>query len=387
MDSIFRPTRVEISLDALTHNVAQFRRHLPPDMKLMGVVKANAYGHGAVPIARELQSLGVDALCVAILDEGLELRKHGVHVPIIVMGYTPAEGLRLAAEHDIALSMYDPALLNEAENITLPRPLRVHVKIDSGMGRIGLHEKEQAIRFIDQALSNPALEVEGLFTHYASADDRDKTATHGQHARFNEIVSHYARQDIHFPWIHAGNSATAIDTPELSFNAVRIGVSLYGMYPSQEVDRTNVHLLPVMTYKSGVSMVKVLPKGSGISYGSTYVTQTDEQIVTIPVGYGDGYSRMLSHQAHVLLHGQKIPVVGNICMDQCMANASGLSHIQMGDEVVLFGSQQDASIPVEEIADHLGTINYEVTCMVSNRVPRVYIRQGQIDQIVNPLLH
>lgn len=387
MDSIFRQTWTEISLDALRHNWRKFRDILPRSMKMMGVVKANAYGHGAVTIAQHLEELGADGFGVAMLEEALQLRKAGIQSPIVVLGYTPPEALQIAAKNRVSLAVYDEQVLEAAKGISKEHPLHIHVKLDSGMGRIGLHEEKQAIQLIDRALELEHVKVEGLFTHYACADEKDKSYTLMQHERFARVVDHYVKQGIHFDWIHAGNSAAAIDTPELCFNSVRLGISMYGMYPSSEVDHDKVKLRPVMSLKTAVSMVKTLPPDSGVSYGAKYRTRGEECIITLPVGYGDGYSRLLSHKADVIVKGTRIPLVGTICMDQCMANASSIDDVRIGDEVILFGRQDDEAIPVEEIAELLGTINYEVTCMISTRVPRVYTKDGQVVQIVNPLLH
>ncbi|CAM3486609.1 alanine racemase [Marinicrinis lubricantis] len=388
MDSIYRPTRVEISLDALRHNITEFRNILPASLKMMAVVKANAYGHGAVEIARELEMLSVDYLGVAILDEALELRKAGIRKPILVLGYTPPEGIEPARQEDITLTVYDRNVLAAMKRSSHRKTLKIHVKIDSGMGRIGITDQEEALRFIEEVLQLNNVEVEGIFTHYACADEKDKRFTLMQHERFKGIVDAVQRSmDHRFTWIHAGNSAAAIDTPELSFNMVRLGISMYGLYPSTEVERQHIQLQPVMSFKTGVVMVKQLPAGTPISYGATYRTSGDEVIATLPVGYGDGFSRLLSHKAHVLIQGQKVPVVGTICMDQCMANVTEIEDVRIGCEAVIFGRQGDQMLPVEELADALGTINYEITCMVSNRVPRVYVKHGQVVEIINQLLH
>lgn len=388
MDPYFRPTRVEISLDALQHNYMAFRQALPDSIKIMTVVKANAYGHGAVEVAKEAVRCGADYLGVAILDEALELRNTGIKVPLLVLGYSPPEAIDTAVKHDIALTVYTEEMLQAIElRLNRKEPLKVHIKIDTGMGRLGVANHGEAIRFISRAMQTEGVTVEGLFTHFAKADEKDKSYTLMQHERMKRIVLHFYERGIVFPLVHAGNSAVAIDTPELSFNMIRLGISLYGLYPSDEVNRTKIDLQPVMSFKTGIVMVKTLPPGAGISYGCVYQTRKDEQIVTLPVGYADGFTRVLSGKAEVLIRGKRLPVVGRICMDQCVVNASELPPLRLGEEVVLIGKQGDACITADELAEMLGTNNYEITCMVSNRVPKVYVRNGKTVTVSNPLFH
>ncbi|WP_026326894.1 alanine racemase [Paenibacillus ginsengihumi] len=391
--SFYRPTRVEISLDALRHNLEAFRRVLPSDVSMMAVVKADAYGHGAMEVCREALDCGVRYIAVAFLDEALELRRTGVKAPILVLGYTPPEGLLPAWEHDVTLNIYSHELLDAWQSIAAnigdrgrEKPLRIHIKIDSGMNRLGVTTTEEAVGLIDRARNMPALEVEGLFTHYACADEADKSYTLEQHRRFAEVVGHYADRGIRFRWVHAGNSAAAIDSPELTFNMVRLGISMYGLYPSEEVSHERIELEPVMSIKTGVVMVKRVPPGAGISYGAIYRAQGEETIATLPIGYADGYSRMLTGKAQVLVRGRRVPVVGRICMDQCMANVTGLEDVSLEEEVVILGRQGTDQITADDLARWLGTINYEITCMISHRVPRVYIREGRVVSTINPLI-
>lgn len=387
VDAFYRPTWAEISLDALGFNLASFRRALPAELKIMAVLKADAYGHGAVETAREALRCGADYLAVAFLDEALELRRAGIEAPLLVLGYVPPEGTALAVQYGLTLTVFSEETLQAAARAARGEtPVKIHIKLDTGMGRLGVHTHEAAIALIDRALSMEEVEVEALYTHYACADETDKTYTREQYRRFSEIVSHYRQRGVEFPLNHAGNSATAIDLPELSCKMVRLGISLYGFYPSEEVNRTRVPLKPVLSFKTRVVHVKTLPPGSGVSYGATYRTRGYETIATLPVGYADGYSRMLSHKAEVLIRGRRVPVIGRICMDQAMIQVSDLAgSVEVGDEVVLFGQQDHASIPAEELAGWLGTINYEIACMVSHRVPRVYVREGRIERVNNAL--
>ncbi|WP_429368935.1 alanine racemase [Paenibacillus sp. DS2015] len=389
----YRPTTAEINLDHLQANYEAFRTALPRDMMILACVKANAYGHGAVEVAREMEILGASYLSVAFLDEAIELRQAGIVLPILVLGYTPPEAILTAWEYDITITLFSTEVMQAMARLPIEnssRRLKVHIKIDSGMGRLGLFPGEDAISFIEEAFSLPQVQVEGMFTHFAKADEEDKDYTLEQFRRFQGVVDVLREKGYSIPIIHTGNSATAIDTPLLSYNMVRIGISLYGLYPSEKVNRRKVVLTPVLTLKTQAVFIKTLPPHSGISYGSTYVTEHDEVIATIPIGYADGYSRMLTGKAEVLIRGRRVPVVGNICMDQCMVSLQSFAEqaekIQVGEEVVLIGQQSDVCITADELASQLGTIPYEVICMLAARIPRVYTRKGSIQQLINPLL-
>lgn len=393
MQVTYRPTQAVIDLDALYSNYRKFRQALPAEMKLLACVKANAYGHGAVTIARELERYGADYLSVAFLDEALELRYAGITMPILVLGYTPPHGVRKAWEHQITLNVFSSEVLEtiaELDPSEFSHKLQVHVKIDSGMGRLGLLHAEEAVSFIRELRQLPHVEVEGLFTHYATADERNKSYTLEQYRRFQEVVGALCKEGIEIPIIHTGNSAIAIDMPELSSSMVRIGISIYGLYPSDEVGKERIELTPILTLKTEIVWVKTLPPHSAISYGARYVTSGEEIIGTLPIGYADGYSRMLGGKAQVLIRGRRIPVVGTICMDQCMVSLDPLAdeaeEIQAGEEVVLIGQQSGSVITADELASKLGTIHYELVCMLANRVARVYISSGEPVTVVNALL-
>ncbi|MCK6074836.1 alanine racemase [Paenibacillus silvae] len=393
MQGQYRPTQVEINLDHLRSNVTAFREALPQRTKFLACVKANAYGHGAVEMARELERLGVDYLSVAFLDEALELRLHGITSPILVLGYTPPEGVAAAWQHDVTITLFSRDVLEairQQDASCFANKLKVHIKIDSGMGRLGLLPGHEAIEFIQEVSSMEQVMLEGMFTHYAKADEQDKTYTLEQYQRFQSVAQTLRDQGCVIPIIHTANSAAAIDTPELSYDMVRVGISLYGLYPSTEVNHQAVKLLPVLTLKTKAVLVKTLPPHWGISYGTRYFTQENERIATLPIGYADGFSRMLTGKAQVLVRGRRVPVVGTICMDQCMVSlqsfAQEAEEIQAGEEVVLIGHQLDGVITASEVADQLGTIDYEVICMMAHRIPRVYIRDGEVVARKNPLL-
>lgn len=387
LKSFYRPTWAEISLDALQHNISSIRRIIPEQMKMLAVVKADAYGHGAIEVARHAVSCGVDYLAVAFLDEALELRAAGITSPILIMGYTAPEAVETAIEHNISFTVFSEPMLEALEQrANDEKKATIHIKIDTGMSRLGVRYNDDVLAFIDQALRISNVNVEGIYTHYARADEADKSFTIEQHRRFSKIIEHYRERGFEFPIVHAGNSATAIDMPSLSFNMIRLGISMYGLYPSIEINRNKVKLKPVMTFKTHIVNINMLPPNTGVSYGQTYHTQSDEQIATIPVGYADGFSRALSGDVEVLLRGQKVPIVGTICMDQCMVNGTGMDELAIGEEVVLFGVQGERYILADELASKLGTINYEITCQVSHRVPRVYCKDGQRVKVMNRLI-
>ncbi|MFF2890467.1 alanine racemase [Paenibacillus sp. NPDC057967] len=394
MESYYRPTWAEISLDALRHNIQAVREAIPAGCKLMASVKANAYGHGAVEIAEAAERFGVDFLGVAFLDEALQLRRAGIQSPILVLGFVPADALAIAREHNITISLFRDDVREAAGQ--LPdhkdgRRLKAHVKIDSGMGRLGLLGQDEALAFIERSLNTPGLEIEGLFTHYAKADEADKAYTKLQYERFQFIVDGVKERGWRIPIVHAANSAAGIDTPQWAGDMVRLGIGMYGLYPSEEVNKERVGLKPVLALKTQIVWTKTAPPGWGISYGTRYFTEKEELIGTLPIGYADGYSRMLGGKAHGLVRGVKTPILGTICMDQCMIaldpvrNHPGAAPVVAGEEVVLIGTQGSASITAEEVADQLGTINYEVVCMLAARVPRVYTENGAVVKSRNDL--
>jgi alanine racemase len=392
VDCYYRPTVAEISLDALGSNIGAFREHLKAGTKLLASVKANAYGHGALEIARKAVIAGADYLGVAFLDEALQLRASGIDSPILVLGYTPSAGFPLAREKGITLTLYRNEMLDDAANLpAFGKKLKAHIKIDSGMGRLGLLPGKEAEQFLERAYALPQLDVEGLYTHYARADEEDKGYTFLQVERFGSVVEYACRSGMHIPLVHSGNSAAGIDLPEHVGSMLRLGISMYGLYPSTEVNSRLVHLEPVLTLKTAIVHVKNLAPGEGISYGTRYFTRGKESIGTLPIGYADGFSRMLSGKAEALVRGRRVPVVGTICMDQCMirlndAEDVGQQKIEPGEEVVLIGRQGDDILSAEEVASKLGTIPYELICMLSARIPRVYRSNGEVVSVTNPIL-
>lgn len=383
-----RPTWAEINIDAVLANVAGIRKAIGLDTKLMAVVKANAYEHGAAALAPSLLAHGADALGVAILDEALELRQAGIRAPILVFGYTEARYADLVVAHDIsqAVFSYEAAQALSQAAVTLGKEARVHIAIDSGMGRIGFLPGPDAVDEIGRIFDLPGLIFEGLFTHFATADEADKAYTMTQVARFSQVRHALEGRGLVAKFTHVANSAATIDLPDLHYDMVRPGIILYGIYPSDEVFQDRLPLQPAMTWKTRIAHVKTLAGGETVSYGRRYMTDGPRRIATLPLGYEDGYTRLLSNKAEVLIRGQRAPVVGSICMDQCMVDVTDLKDVQVGDEVVLMGTSGSETISAEELARLIGTIPYEVVTMVGRRVPRVYVSQGQVLRMTSDLL-
>lgn len=389
MDYKLNRAWAEINLDNIAHNVKELRRATSSKAEVMGVVKADAYGHGVKEVVRTLVDNGVTRLAVAILDEALQLRNNGVSVPILVLGYTDPVRADEIITHDIIQTVFSQDLAEalSAASIRLGRKVKVHIKIDTGMTRIGFMPGHGALQDVVGISKLPGIIIEGIYTHFASADESDKSYTWMQFERFMSFYCELARNGVQIPLKHVCNSAGLIEFPEMHLDMVRPGIALYGLHPSGKADMAKIALKPAMTLKTNVVRVKEVEKGTCISYGRTFTTKRPGRIVTLPVGYADGYSRLLSGRGKVLIGGEAVPVVGRICMDQCMADVTDLAFdVETGDEAVLFGRQGEREIPVEEVAGWMGTINYELVCIVSKRVPRVYLRGGRIVKVQNYLI-
>ncbi|MFA5576481.1 MAG: alanine racemase [Tissierellaceae bacterium] len=383
-----RPVWAEIDLDNLAHNIREVRKHTDKNSLVTAVVKANGYGHGSVEISRTFLENGADRLAVAVLTEAIELRNKGIDAPILVMGYTPPGLYEKAIEYDIILTIYnlkDAIALSDQARV-MGKDAVIHIKIDSGMGRIGFLADEKSTESILKIWKLPSINIEGIFTHFAKADELDKKHAKGQYEKFSNLIKELEANGLKIPIKHSSNSAAIIDLPDYNMNMVRGGIMIYGLYPSDEVNRESIILKPAMTLKTRISHLKAVPKGTGISYGQIFVTEKDSVIGTLPIGYADGYTRMLTGKGEVYVNGKRAKIVGKICMDQCMVDVSHIDDIKVGDEVVLFGYGREGYPHVDEIAEKLGTINYEVVCMVSRRVPRVYISNGKIVNIRDYLL-
>lgn len=382
-----RPVWAEINLDNLAHNIREVRRLTHKDAMVTAVVKANGYGHGSVEIAQTFLDNGADRLAVAVLTEAIELRNAGIKAPILVLGYTPTSLFEKAIELDIIQTIYnydDAKLLSEVAG-RLNKQAVIHIKIDSGMGRIGFLPNDESVEAILKISSLPSLKLEGLFTHFAMADYIDKSHARAQFEKFSWIVNKLEERGLNIPIKHVSNSAAIIDLPEYNLNMVRAGIMIYGLKPSDEVQLDKVDLKPAMALKARISHLKTVPKGTGISYGQIFVTERESKIATIPIGYADGFTRLLTGKAEVYVNGKRARIVGKICMDQCMVDVTDIENVKVGDEVVLFG--YEAGHPhIDEVAGKLGTINYEIACMVGRRVPRVYVSNGEIVKIVDYLL-
>ncbi|HHW28151.1 MAG TPA: alanine racemase [Syntrophomonadaceae bacterium] len=375
-----RPVWAEIDLDALKNNVQEMRRITDPSAQLMAVVKANGYGHGLEQTARTALQCGATWLGVALLQEAVTLRDKGITAPILILGYTPVEDAAEVISHDISQTIFtvEDARAFAAVAHRLGKKAKVHIKIDTGMGRLGFCPQGDTLDKICSLSQLPDLEIEGIFTHFATADEADKSFAEEQFMRFQQLLKQLAVRHIYIKWRHCANSAAVIDLPYTHLDLVRPGIALYGYYPSPYVNRDLVKLLPVMSLKARVALVKEVAGGCSISYGRKYIVKKKTSIATIPLGYGDGYSRLFSNQGEVLIRGKRAPVVGRVCMDQLMVDVGHLPDVQQGDEVVLLGRQEGEEITADELAGKLGTISYEVLCMISERVPRVYL--GNNDQ-------
>ncbi|SFI03991.1 MULTISPECIES: alanine racemase [unclassified Bacillus (in: firmicutes)] len=382
-----RNTIVEVNLDAVKHNVREFKKRVNDEnIAMMAAVKANGYGHGAIEVAKAAIEAGVSHIAVAFVDEGIELREAGITVPILVLGYTPEEAIIDAIEYDIMMTVYRIDDLRNIDCIAerLKKTARIQIKIDTGMSRIGLQE-EEVVPFLQELKAMQHVEVAGMFTHYSTADEVDKTYTLMQKDLFEKAVNIAKDMGLHLPLIHSSNSAGTMELNNEFQNMVRVGIGIYGMYPSKEVNHKTVTIQPILTLKSKVAHVKRAKQGRGVSYGNTYVAAGDEWVATIPIGYADGFSRQLSSRGYALVNGVRVPIIGRVCMDQLMLDVTKAMPVHVGDEVVFYGKQGNEEIAVEEVADMLGTINYEVTCMLNRRIPRVYKENDKIVSVVNPL--
>ncbi|MGE5606963.1 MAG: alanine racemase [Bacteroidota bacterium] len=375
----FRPVWVEIDLNAVRHNLAEIRRLVGPSVEIMAVVKAEAYGHGAVKIAQTALQSGADRLGVALPEEGIALRKAGITAPILVFSPLQTDQAKIMVRYDLTptICMLEPAVALSRAATAAGKEVPFHVKIDTGMNRIGIPAHE-GIVFIKKMKTLPGILFEGIFSHLATADERDKEYARYQMKIFNKVIVDLKTEGLLPPKAHLANSAGIIDLPLAYYNLVRPGIILYGMYPSPEVEIDRIRLQPALSLKTKVVFKKRVPQGSAISYGRKYVTPGETTIVTIPIGYADGWSRRLSGKVEVLISGKRFPIVGAICMDLCMVDV-GDEPVEIGQEVVLIGSQGAENITAEEIGAYLGTINYEVTCMISDRVPRRYLNEAQTE--------
>lgn len=378
-------TWAEVNLDAIAHNVRAIKNHVGPKVEVIAVVKANAYGHGAVPVARTALESGATWLAVYRLMEGIELRQAGITAPVLILGYTLPSEAEAVVRWNLTPTVNERA---QAEALAAAasrqgKHLPVHVKVDTGLGRFGLLP-EEVVPFCQVVVALPGLELEGLYTHFAAADETSESSrayTRRQLNVYLAAVKALETQGIRLPLHHAANSAAQLTLPVSHLNAVRLGIALYGLSPFSS-GLPPVSLQPAMTLKSRVVRLRRLPAGASIGYGRTFTTQRPTRVALVPVGYGDGYHRLLSNRGQVLVHGQRVPILGRVSMDQIVIDVSDITGVKQHDQVVIFGCQTgdwgQATLPAEEVAAWAETINYEVTTGLLPRVTRVYLREGQI---------
>ncbi|MCH5256494.1 MAG: alanine racemase [Lachnospiraceae bacterium] len=372
----------EIDLDAVLYNIEQMKNNISPDTKIMGIIKADGYGHGAVMIGRELEKLDyVFGYGVATAEEALILRAAGIEKPILILGYTFPYCYEELISNDIQPAVFRFDMLKEVADCAsrLGKKAKIHIKVDTGMSRIGIYPNDTGLEFIREALSYESIEVEGVFTHFARADETDKTSVKEQIDQFSQFINRIEKEfNYNIPIKHCSNSAGIIELKDANMDVVRAGISLYGLWPSDEVRRDIISLKPVLSLKSHIVYIKQVEKGTPVSYGGTYVAKEDMKIATIPIGYGDGYPRGLSNKGYILIHGKRAPILGRVCMDQFMVSVNNIPEAKEGDEVTLIGQEGKEQLTMEELGDMSGRFNYELACMLSKRIPRVYVKQGEI---------
>lgn len=395
MEHFLHRTWAQIHLDRMAHNIAQIKKRLRPGCKLLSVVKADGYGHGDEFTARLMESCGVDWFGVSNIEEGLSLRQLGVKKPILIFGTTPPSMAEQLSRQDITQALFslEYAQALSAAAAAKGVQVRTHLKLDSGMGRIGFSCEESAVpgtvEQVGRAASLPGLEIEGAFTHFAVADELSPDAvayTRVQFDRFIRVCGQLEEQGISLPLKHCCNSAGMLQYPAYQLDMVRPGIIQYGLYPSEEIRRSvPIDLRPAMELKTVISQVKTIRPGDSVSYGRIYTASRETVIATVAIGYADGYHRQLSNNAHMLVHGKPAPVVGRVCMDQLMLDVTGIERVSEGDVVTVFGQDGGALLPVEEIARRVGTVNYEIVCNIGRRVPRAYYQGGECVGVVDYL--
>lgn len=378
----------EVDLDAIAHNIKEIRKITNPNAQIMAVVKADAYGHGFMEVARTLLENGADRLAVAVLQEGKQLRSRGVDVPILVLGAVSEESVDDLINFNITPNVFDyefaKALSYAAEH--KEKVTKVHIKIDTGMTRLGFVAGEDNTDIINEIVKIsklPYIEIEGIFSHFATSDETDSEYTLLQYRRFMDVVEGLEERGVKIPIKHICNSAGIMMYPQMHMDMVRPGIILYGMYPSDEVDKSKLNLIPAMTLKAGITYVKEVAAGRGVSYGKEYITDSVTKIATVPIGYADGYLRKLAKVGKMLVKGTEVPITGRICMDQCMIDVTNVHNIGKGDEAIIFGK---TGVTIDDLAKWLETINYEVSCLIGKRIPRIYTKNGEAVKELNYLL-
>ncbi len=368
----------DIHLDAIVNNVQALMRPCKAGTKAMAVVKADGYGHGDVAVAKAVYDK-VFGYAVATLDEAVNLRENGIDKPILILGFVNTDEYETLVNNEVAATVFDYETANALASVAkkLGKKALCHIKVDTGMRRIGLEPDENGKQVVKMIKGLSDIDAVGIFTHFATADEVEKNAAKKQYEKFISFVEELKAEDIEFEYRHCANSAATIDMKETHCDMVRLGIAMYGMYPSDEVSKENVKLTPALELKSHITMVKTVPAGEPVSYGGTFVTDKETKIATVSLGYGDGYPRALSSRGYVLVNGRKAPIIGRVCMDQLMIDVTGIKDVKRNDVVTLIGKDGDEVITVEEISELAGTFNYEFVCDLNKRIPRNYYMNGR----------
>ena len=376
----------KIDLDAIAYNMEQMKQNIRPETKVMAVIKADGYGHGAVQIAEMMERWNyIWGFAVATLDEAVVLRTEGIQKPILVLGCVFPDQYMEMLKHEIRMNIYTEEMAESISRMAARegKTAYMHIKLDTGMSRLGFGINEQSAETIKRISKMPNVNMEGIFTHFTKADEKDKSFTKKQIQEFVWMTERLKEKNVRFTYEHCSNSAGIIDVPEANFDIVRAGISTYGLYPSEEVDKTNVKLKPALALKSHVAFVKEIERGTPVSYGGTFVAKEKMKIATIPVGYADGYPRSLSNKGYVLIRGKKAPILGRVCMDQFMVDVTQIEGVSFGDKVTMLGKDGNEILPVEVLSELSGRFNYEFVCDLGKRIPRVYVRDGKIAEQVD----
>ena len=374
--------RADVNLDAIHHNISLAKSRLKKGTDLMAVIKADGYGHGAVQIAKYCDDV-IDQYAVAIVEEGIVLRNAGLVKPVLLLGFTHPSQYEDVIKYNLrpAIFTYDMAKALSETAVKLGSVAKIHIKLDTGMSRIGFIDNKESVEVIKQISLLPNIQIEGMFSHFARADEKDKSYAENQYNRFMAFNERLKNIGISIPMLHISNSAGIMELPDMQLNVCRSGIISYGLYPSEEMDKSAFPIIPAMEWKSVVSFVKNLPSGVAVGYGGTYVTDKETTVATIPVGYADGYPRSLSNKGEVIIKGKKAPIIGRVCMDQFMVDVTNIPDVKMGDEVTLMGKDNGEEISCEEISEKAGSFNYEFVCDIGKRVPRVYYFNKEVVQI------
>lgn len=377
----YKRVYAQINLDCICYNMQQMKNNISGNTKMIAVIKADGYGHGALPIARLVQDYDyVWGFAVATADEALILRRHNIKKPILVLGYVFSEHFDEIIKNDIRCAVFSLETARELSKaaVKADKNYSIHLKLDTGMGRIGFLPTDENIQIIKKIYKLPNISIEAVFTHFAKADETDKTSANMQLNKYVEFVQRLEQEGIEIPLKHCSNSAGIIDLKAANMDIVRAGISIYGLYPSKEVNRQNVKLKPALELKSHIVNIKEVPANTGISYGWTYITKEPRRVATIPVGYADGYPRSLSNKGYVLVNGKRAPIIGRICMDQFMIDITGIDDVKPYNMVTLVGQDNESRILVDELSELSGRFNYEFVCDLSKRIPRIYVKNNKI---------